>query len=530
MTSLAGTGTLFRLILRRDRVRIPLLVLVTFIVVAAGVPGLRDLYPTAEARAQLARSVSGNPAFLAIYGPPTGFDGVGGIVAWRFGFFLFLIAGLAGMFMVIRHTRDEEEAGRADLTGSAVLGRHARLTAALLAVGLLDLLLGVAIVIGMLGSGEPLGAVLAFAAAIAGTGFLLAGVAAIAAQVTESARAARGIAASAFGLLFALRAAGDAAGLAWLTWVSPLGWVERTRAFAGPRWWVIGLMLVTAVALAAAAAFLGARRDVGAGLVRPRPGPADAAPSLSSPLGLAWRLQRGSLIGWTIGFAWGGLLLGAIAEDVGDLVEGNQAIKDALDQMGGAGALVDTYMSAVLGVMGLIAAGYAVSATLRLRSEETETHAEVILATGVSRWRWAGAHILIAALGTVVLMLTVGLVTGLVHGLRSGDLGGQLPGILVSALVQVPAVWVVAGVTVALFGLLPRLTVLAWVVLGVFLVMGQLGAVLGLSQGVLDISPFTHPPRVPVADFSATPVLWLTAVALALALAGLSGFRRRDLG
>jgi ABC-2 type transport system permease protein len=180
--------------------------------------------------------------------------------------------------------------------------------------------------------------------------------------------------------------------------------------------------------------------------------------------------------------------------------------------------------------MGLIAAGYAVSATLRLRSEETETHAEVILATGVSRWRWAGAHILIAALGTVVLMLTVGLVTGLVHGLRSGDLGGQLPGILVSALVQVPAVWVVAGVTVALFGLLPRLTVLAWVVLGVFLVMGQLGAVLGLSQGVLDISPFTHPPRVPVADFSATPVLWLTAVALALALAGLSGFRRRDLG
>jgi len=47
---------------------------------------------------------------------------------------------------------------------------------------------------------------------------------------------------------------------------------------------------------------------------------------------------------------------------------------------------------------------------------------------------------------------------------------------------------------------------------------------------VLDISPFTHPPRVPVADFSATPVLWLTAVALALALAGLSGFRRRDLG
>jgi ABC-2 type transport system permease protein len=90
-------------------------------------------------------------------------------------------------------------------------------------------------------------------------------------------------------------------------------------------------------------------------------------------------------------------------------------------------------------------------------------------------------------------MLSVGLVTGLVHGLRSGDLGGQLPGIVVAALVQVPAIWVVAGVAVALFGLLPWLTVLAWVVLGVFLVMGQLGAVLGLSQGVLDISPFTHP-------------------------------------
>jgi len=45
---------------------------------------------------------------------------------------------------------------------------------------------------------------------------------------------------------------------------------------------------------------------------------------------------------------------------------------------------------------------------------------------------------------------------------------------------------------------------------------------------VLDLSPFAHVPKLPGADASAAPLLWLALVVVALAAVGLLGFRRRD--
>jgi ABC-2 type transport system permease protein len=56
------------------------------------------------------------------------------------------------------------------------------------------------------------------------------------------------------------------------------------------------------------------------------------------------------------------------------------------------------------------------------------------------------------------------------------------------------------------------------------------GQVLQLSHWVMDISPFTHAPRLPGGTVSAAPLVWLCLAALALAAAGLAGLRRRDVG
>jgi ABC-2 type transport system permease protein len=60
--------------------------------------------------------------------------------------------------------------------------------------------------------------------------------------------------------------------------------------------------------------------------------------------------------------------------------------------------------------------------------------------------------------------------------------------------------------------------------------LGLFGPVLQLPQPVLDASPFPHVPKLPGAEFTATPLLWLTGVAVVVLAAGLSGFRRRDIG
>ena len=132
-------------------------------------------------------------------------------------------------------------------------------------------------------------------------------------------------------------------------------------------------------------------------------------------------------------------------------------------------------------------------------------------------------------LGPAAALAAAGLAIGLTHGLNTGDVGRELPRVMAGTMIQLPAVWVLAAVTVVLFGLLPRLAAAGWGALVLCLLFGMIGSALGLDQRILDISPFTHLPRLPGGRFSAAPILWLSGIALALTVAGLAAFRRRDL-
>ena len=333
---------------------------------------------------------------------------------------------------------------------------------------------------------------------------MFAGVAAVTAQVADTARGANGLAVAVLGASFALRAIGDA-GPHWLSWLSPLGWGQQVRALAENRWPVLLLLLAAAAALIAAALALFARRDLGAGIIPPRPGPARGAPRL------AWRLQRGALLGWAAGFAILGAAFGSIAQDIGDVIGDSADVKDALQKLGGQASLVDAYLAATFQILALIAAAYAIQATLRLRAEETSGRAEPLLATALSRTRWALSHATIAFGGTALLLAAAGLAAGVGHAAQTGD-AGQIPRLLGAALLQAPAAWVLAGLTLALFGAFPRGTAAAWAALAVALALVELGPLADLPQALVDISPFAHSPQLPGGILDAAPLV-LTALA-----------------
>jgi ABC-2 type transport system permease protein len=381
------------------------------------------------------------------------------------------------------------------------------------------------------GTGLPASGAFAFGLHWAGAGIAFAAVAGVAAQVTESARAANGIGAAVLAAAYLLRAAGDATGVdtsTWLSWLSPIGWAQQVRPFAGDRWWVLTYLLVFAVLVTLAAYALVARRDHGAGLLAARPGRATAATRLSTPLALAVRLHRGAFIGWLVGVALGGLVLGSIASQVGDFLDTPQA-RDMIMKLGGERGLTDAFLSTEMGFLGVIVSAYGISAALRLRSEEAAGRAEPILATRVGRVRWAASHMTVALVGTALLLVVVGVFAGFAHGAATDDYG-QIGRLVGAALAQLPAVWVLTGITVAAFGLVPGWIMAGWGALVVFLVLGTLGSVLRLPQWVMDLSPFTHSPKLPGGELSAAPLIILTAVAVALLAIGLSAFRRRDIG
>ncbi|MGI5203856.1 ABC transporter permease [Spirillospora sp. CA-108201] len=520
LRSLTGTGGLIRLILRRDRFLLPSWVIVLALIPINFVAATDSLYPTAAERLAYGRTTGNNPTFLALYGPL--YDtSLGAIIAQRSGFIPVVVA-LISVLTVVRHTRTEEEAGRRELLGATVTGRGAGLAAALAVTTAANLVLAVLLTAGMTAQGLPFAGSLAFGLQLAAAGCVFAAVAGVTAQLSEGAGAA-------FVVRMAADVGGAGNGLSWLGWLSPLGWENRLRAYGGERWWTLALTAVLTAALVAAAGLLSARRDVGAGVLPPKLGPADAPRTLSGSLGLGWRLQSRALYGWLAGFAALGVVYGAVAGGVGDMVKDNPELEKIFTRLGGQGGITDAYFASIMSMLGLIAAAYAVSATLRLRAEETGQRAEALLATPVGRLRWASGHLVFALLGPVAGLGVAGLAAGLAHGLDTGDPGREVPRVLGAALVQLPAVWLVAAIALALFGLAPRLAAGAWAAVGVCAVVTLFGAGLDLNRWVLDVSPFTHVPKLPGHDLTAAPLLWLLAVAAVLSALGLLGLRRRDL-
>jgi ABC-2 type transport system permease protein len=522
-----GTGTLLRLALRLDRVRLPIWVLVLAAMPAGTASQYKTLYPD-DAAIQKVSGVLTNPSLEALNGPLYRAT-LGGLTTWKIGMTEFVLVALMSLLTVVRHTRAEEETGRLELVGSTVVGRYAFLNAALGAAGLASLAAGLLSALLLLATGLAATGAFAFGLAVALVGLVFAGFAAVAAQLAEGARAAIGLAVAALGVSFLLRAAGDT-GPSWLGWLSPIGWAVRLRPYADERWWTLALLAALALGLAWAAYGLVARRDLGAGLLPERRAAATASAGLGSPFGLAWRLQRGILLAWVVGMAVTGLVFGGSANGIDESLDAGSGITDLLARLGGHKGITDAYLATIYGITGLIVAAYTVQATLRLHAEESSGRVEPLLATPVRRLSWVFSHLAIAVLGSALLLAVAGLTGGLVYGAAVHDVGGQTGRLLGAALVQFPATLVLAGLGVALFGLLPRFAALAWAGLIACFVALELGEILNLSQVILDISPFAHLPKLPGSSVEAAPLLWLTAVAVVLGVAGLVGFRRRDVG
>lgn len=521
---MTGVPLLLRTFLRRDRWLLlwwSLGVVLLYYTQAVSVDGL---YATQAEFDRAAASMEGNAALVAMAGPARALNTIGGQVTWQATAFGAIAAGLMSMFVIGRHTRAEEESGRDELVRASVVGRRAPMTAALLDALVANVLLGALVAASL--AAYPLAAPGSMALGVGLTlcGWVFTGTALVAAQLTAGTRAMYGVAGSVIGVAYALRAVGDV-GYPVLTWLSPIGWYQGMHAFSGLRWWPALLLLGAAVASCAASYAVFDRRDVGSGLFADRPGPERAGRLLRSGPGLAWRLQRGSVAGWTVGLFLTGLAYGAIGDDVGDLVGDSESTRELFLQ--GAGDLVDGFYATAMLMLGLLASGFAVSSALRPRGEEEAGRVEALLGTALPRSRWLLGHVAVTVLGTVVVLAGAGLGLGVGYALVTGD-GGAVARLGLPPLQYVAPVLVLAGAARLLVGLSPRLAPLAWLPLlgaAVVLVFGDL---LRLPQRLQDLSPFEHLALVPVQELRWGPVLAVAAVAALLSAAGQVAFARRD--
>ncbi|MDM4763308.1 polyketide antibiotic transporter [Galbitalea sp. SE-J8] len=527
--------TLMRI--RRDRITTPIWVLATALLALMSATAIATTYGGTAEREQLVRVLTTTPALLALRGVPDG-GSVGAFSFMQVYTYLALMAGLMSTFLVVRHSRREEERGRTELLGAGAIGRATPLAAALLDALLANVLLAAVVALAFIAGGLDAGGSVLAGLATGGVGLASAGLAALSAQVAPTSRSANGLAAAAVGVLWGLRAIGDAAGQrsadgltvtsTWPSWLSPIGWGQRTLPFSHPDAAPLLLQVALALVTASVALVVQGRRDLGSSLLRERSGRADGR--IRSALGLAWRLHRGSIIGWGIGGAALGLLAGALASVLDSSLADQPELSSALDTFVGRGhgTIIEEFLAVLVGLAGALAAAAGVHTIVRARSDESDGRVELLLASPVGRIRWIGSWLVVAALAVAVVLTAAGAVTALsLVAAGRGDLAG---GALAAAAAQLPAAALCVGAAAVLFALVPRVSVgVSWAALGAALLIGQFGGILDVPDAVRDASPFTHVPAVPLAGVDWSGAWWSAGIAIVLLALAVVVVRQRPL-
>ncbi len=466
-----------------------------------------------------------------------------GYVQWRaFGFFP-VIFGFWALIAGSGAIRGDEDRGLLELWLASGTSR-ARVTAArtgafviAAAASILIVLLLTGLGATIVGSPLPIEGLLADGAALLAVTVACFALALLIAQFVDSRRVAAGVSAIVLLALFLLNSLGRTLEApARFRGVSPFYYVDRTNGLSpgGQIDWASTLgVSAAALALVALAGVAFTRRDLGAGLVRPRRAvrPRVIEPSrnpfLRAPVLATIYEQRVGLTAWMVSTALLALFMTSLAKSVADLVNHIPIFRAYVSGQGDLNrAVISVFWFAM---MPLVLGAFAITQVSRWTTDDTEGRLEMVLSEPVSRRRVA-----LERAGALLVATTFIAVVGSAVTLWAADAQGISLGVesiaLATALL-LPFGLAFGSLGAALAGWIPRATVLllsGYAVVSYFLT--QFVPLFRWPQWVANVSIF-YLYGTPLTTGVYWTGFWVLMAIIAIAMTiGLLSFQRRDLG
>lgn len=491
--------------------------------------GYRTAYPALADRLAFAHAFGNNAAIRLFYGYPYDLRTVAGYSAWRVGGTLAIAAAVLGVLAAVRALRTEEDAGRMELMLAGAIRRQTAFAAAAAAIAAGAAVVWLAQFAGSAAAGLGIGGSAYLALATASVVAVFAGVGALCAQLAPTRRVALELGMAAVALFFLLRVIADTVGGAgWLRWATPLGWAEQLRPFSSPEPLVLLLPLAATALLLAAAAGIGAGRDVGTGVLPARESVAPRLALLSSPGAQALRTELGSLIAWTGGVAGIALVFGIVSASISSAGI-SSAIRREMAKLGAGSIVTPTGYLAFVFIFFILAISlFACTQIGAARQEESGEQLETLLALPVSRLRWLGGRLALAAGAAAMLALVAGLLSW--AGAASAGVKISLAHALEASANCLPTALLFLGIGALAYAIAPRASAgIAYALVTVAFLWYLAGALLSVPHWLVALTPFARIGLVPTQPFRSGAALVMLAIAAAAALAALWLFRRRDL-
>lgn len=524
-----GFGIMVRFILRRNWLRMLIWLVVLAGMVVLVIDSQRELFPTQADRDAYAL-VANTPAIAALTGLPYAAGTLGGILNIKLWMTMAIALSFAVIFLVTRNGRAEEEAGRTELLRAGVLGNHAYSLANWTVFSVFAILVGLASAGAAISQELPVDGALTMGASFAATALVFLGVSAVAGQLTRTSGGANGLASTVLGISYLVRAVADVQGegenASWLTWLSPIGWAQQSRSYGDNNWWPLLLCVGAAVILLVVALALERGRDLGAGLIPERVGPRSASAALRTQTGLTIRLQRGSIIGWSVGIVVFAMFFGGVATAMADLLSGDSPIAQAF--LGGSKNILDGLLGFFLMANALLVAAFVLQSADSIRAAESKGRTEMQWSSAISRIRWAAARMVVPAVWSLVLLAVSGAAIGATFGAAVGQ-PDQAWRFLGASVAYWPSALLVIGVVVLCAAVIPRAAAaVTWALYAVAVILSMFGDLFGLPDWVINNTPFTAIPRLGM-DFTVLPLVVVTALAVITGGIGLWVLRNRDM-
>ena len=536
---MSGLVPLLQHRMRRDWKQLLMWIVGTALLAYVSYTGVSQSYGELQDRQSLLVTVMANPVILLFRGLPSGAE-LGAMMVFLIFPFLALNAALMSTFLAVRHTRMDEEQGRAELVSATPAARTTPVVATAVHGLIANFALAALTTLAFIATGSGVTGAKVAGFAVGGVGVAFLGIGLIAGQLMRTSRGANALATWIVVTAFLFSGIGNALGTpsddlqrmesSWLTWLSPFGWGENVRAYSDNNLWPAVLALAFGLVLAGIAIALQSARDLGESFIPERLGQAAAGPLLSTPTGLVWRLTWGAILGWAIGGLLTGLLSTSLASVVDQVSGDNPAIVNILREIGGsAGSLEQATVSVFFVMLGIFAACVAVQIVSRARQEEVHGTAEPVLSAAVGRVRWLVDYLVVAFVAMVLVALAG--VLGALLGLASTEGDWSLTEtIVVTAAGQLIAASVFLVLTALVFVLAPRATTAAgWTLVAVGSVLGLFGPLFGFPDWLARLSPLEAAPKVTTDGIEANGLWWLTAVVVIGAAASITLMRRREL-
>lgn len=516
-----GTASLMKLYLKQNRIFTLIWLLVPGLWLIINTLSSLILFPTQAALEEMGVALI-DPLTVAMHGPLLDVS-VAGFVTWRTKVFAVLLCGIFSMVYMVRHTRLAEEHGKRELLGANVIGSLAPLAAAYLNMFLINFGMMVLVIIGMTSTGLGFRGSLAHCLAIFASSCFLGVISGAVAQLFASAAAARGVSLGGLALLFALHILWNVqGGTNPIAYLSPLEWPLLVRPFAGERFVVLLVPLFMTALFAALSLLLMSRRDVDAGLFPQRKGRAFARPGFRSLNSLAWRTQRGLFLSWLIFFAVFSFALGCASYLMAGAVSSAETLAGLIERLGGVDR---AFMSLMLYVFSMLISIYTLMSAGILRREES-SKGEMLLSLPVKQMHLALSHFFYIFGGSGLIALVSGISAGLGAAISTGEPGAFLR-LFIEVAEKIPAVWVMGGIAVLLYGALPKwMSGMSYGLLVLFILLEILWEQQSVGDAIYAVSPFSW--VTPMKD-QYPPALVILCIAAALFSAvGIALLRKRD--